>query len=758
MGAAAGAILLRLALDPFWGGSFPYITLFPAIMLSAWVGGLVPGIVTTAICAAAAQYFWVEPAGSWAVTNRSEILGLAVFVLVGAVISALNETWRRTMAGLAESEERLRVTLASIGDGVITTDDQGLVTGLNGVAEQLTGWSGLDAVGRLLREVFVIIDEHSREPAENPVDRVLREGRVSGLANHTLLLTRDGREIPISDSAAPIGGEDGKTAGVVMVFRDITQRRRAEREQTALLERERSSRREAELSASHLRAALRAGRLGSWHYTVATGKVIWSPELEAIHGLEPGTFPGTFEAFRNEIHPADREHVLGAISSAIEQKREHHVQYRIVRSDGVVRWVEGAGQVAYDEDGRPNHMIGVCADITQRREADERFRLAVEAAPAAMLMVDGQGKIVLANALTERLLGYSRSELIGEPVERLVPLRFRACHPELRSAFLEDAHPRTMGAGRDLHAVRKDGSEVPVEIGLSPIDSQEGTFVLAAVTDITERKKVEAQRAQLLERERLAHAELARANRLKDDFLAMLSHELRNPLNAILGYVDLLVSGILPPDRAVPALHAIQRAAQAQARLVETILDLSRIEAGKLELDVVPLDLRNVLDDAVEVVRPDADAKGVRLDVRAGTPVTAIGDSGRLQQVFWNLLQNAIKFTPPGGEVRVTLAELGTHAWIEIRDNGQGIDPEFLPHVFDRFAQAEGRQEHSRGGLGLGLALVRELVHAHGGTVAAASRGPGLGSTFSVTLPVSLAEARSVSKKPEASREAQPSA
>ncbi len=391
----------------------------------------------------------------------------------------------------------------------------------------------------------------------------------------------------------------------------------AERERAALFEKERAARTQAETAEQQLKLAVQAGRMGTWQYTMSTGAVAWSPGLEAIHGFSPGSFPGTFEAFRNEIHPADRDRVLEAIGAAVEQRRDHHVEYRIVRPDGAVRWVEGRGQLFCDREGRPERMVGVCLDVT-------------------------------------------------------------------------------------------------------------------------ERKQVEEERAQLLVREQAARAEVERASRLKDEFLAALSHELRTPLNAVLGYAQLLGTGSLPPERAAHALEAIQRNAQAQARLIESLLDLSRIIAGKLELDLERLDLSSIVDAAVDVLRPEAEAKDLVLDVVASpSRVPLVGDGGRLQQVLWNLLSNAVKFTPPGGRVSVRVAREDSQVQIQVSDSGQGISPEFLPHVFDRFKQADHSKGRAQGGLGLGLALAREIVQAHGGTLVAESLGEGHGSTFIATLPVS---------------------
>jgi PAS domain S-box-containing protein len=643
---------------------------------------------------------------------------------------------KRVEEALRENRELLRITLSSIGDAVIATDTKGAVTFLNSVAVSLTGWNGEDALGRPLQEVFNIISEQTRQPVENLALRSIQEGIILGLANHTVLVARDGTERPIDDAGSPIRDTEGKTLGAVLIFRDISGRRRLERAQAELLdsernarESERNARMAAEAAEQRLQLALDAGRMGTWEYSVGTGGILWSQGLEQIHGYKSGTFPGTFDAFRDQIHPHDRELVLRAIREAIERRQDYFIEYRIVRKDGTIRWVEGRGRLSLDADGNPDRMAGVCADITDRKQAEARFRLAVEAAPAAMLMVDAGGTIVLANALAEQLLGYTRNEIVGLRIEHLVPARFRGQHLEYRMNYLAGASQRPMGAGRDLYAVRKDGSEVAVEIGLSPIQTADGVVVIAAVTDITERK-----RAAEAESQARRHAE--EALRVKDEFLAMLSHELRSPLSAILGWAGILRRGEVQVD-ASHALEVIERNARLEAQLVESLLDLSRIAAGKLELVKERVDLLSVLQTVVDSLRPAANAKGITLDVAAQPgPVVVIGDSGRLQQIFSNLLTNALKFTSRDGHVQVRLTRIGSQAQIQVIDDGQGIDADFLPHIFDRFRQAESARSRAHGGLGLGLAIVRELVQAHGGTAVAESQGKGQGSTFTVTFPI----------------------
>jgi signal transduction histidine kinase len=289
--------------------------------------------------------------------------------------------------------------------------------------------------------------------------------------------------------------------------------------------------------------------------------------------------------------------------------------------------------------------------------------------------------------------------------------------------------------------IAKDGRALWVEARATIIHDEAGNPVgMRGVTfDITERKHIEQERAQLLVREQAARAEIERASGMKDEFLAMLSHELRTPLNAVLGYTQLLSSGVVPPKRAAHAIDVIQRNARAQLRLVESLLDLSRIIAGKLDLELEAVDLSSAVESAADVIRPDAEVKGIQLEVVVpSSPLAITGDRGRLQQVLWNLLSNAVKYTPHGGRVGIHVTEVTSQVHIRITDSGEGISAEFLPYVFDRFKQADTAKRRAPGGLGLGLTLVREMVQAHGGTVVAESGGEGQGSTFTVTMPLSV--------------------
>lgn len=269
--------------------------------------------------------------------------------------------------------------------------------------------------------------------------------------------------------------------------------------------------------------------------------------------------------------------------------------------------------------------------------------------------------------------------------------------------------------------------------------------VAVVFKDISARKRVEDERAQLLTRERAARREAEEASRLRDEFLTTVSHELRTPLTAILGWVQLLRGGRLPPDKHGRALETIERNARAQAQLIEDLLDVSSIMAGKLRLEVTAVDLPAIIEAALETVRPAAEAKGLHLRASLTADCPVMGDTQRLHQVVWNLLANAVKFTPQGGQVHVQLARHEASVEVTVTDTGVGIDPEFQPHAFRRFRQANGATTRAHGGLGLGLSIVRQLVELHGGTVRVFSEGVGRGASFTVRLPLTLLPQRAVS-------------
>jgi PAS domain S-box-containing protein len=366
----------------------------------------------------------------------------------------------------------------------------------------------------------------------------------------------------------------------------------------------------------------------------------------------------------------------------------------------------------------------------------------IESADDAIISKTLEGIITSWNSGAQRIFGYAADEIIGKPVTVLIPPEYIDEEPEILARI-------RVGERIDHYEtvrLAKDGSFIDISLTVSPIKDAQGTIIGASkiARDISARKQAEeaALRARTeaekaaADNERL-YRQAQEASQLKEEFLATVSHELRNPLNAILGWSRMLRSGQVPEDEVGKALETIERNARAQAQLIDDLLDVSRIITGKLRMDVRPADPNLFIEAAIDAVKPAAEAKGVRLQKIMDTSAVSVpGDPIRLQQVVWNLLSNAIKFTSRGGRVQVRLERVNSHVEIVVSDTGEGIAREFLPHVFDRFRQADQRTTRMHGGMGLGLAIVKNLVELHGGSVRAASPGNGEGATFTVRLPV----------------------
>ena len=416
-----------------------------------------------------------------------------------------------------------------------------------------------------------------------------------------------------------------------------------------------------------------------------------------------------------------------------------------VPQTGYKGFFEGHYYPLYDDEGLIAGGLCVVRDITKQRhayelayEAHQRLTFHVENSPLAVVEWDSDFCVSRWSESAERLFGWTAEEVLGKHVTDWKFVFADDVNEVIRLTSKQREGSEIRGVLRNRNYT-KDGSVVHCEWYNSVLNDDEGKLVsvLSLVLDVTARELAAQERAHALLREREAREEAEKADRLKDEFLATLSHELRTPLTSVLGWATLIRSGDIDEANYAIALETIERNARLQARLIDDLLDVSRIITGNLHLELRPIDLAPVVEAARDAVRPTAEAKGINLGTSLATARCTIkGDSNRLRQVVWNLLLNAIKFTPRGGSVSADLHCNDASVVLTVSDTGEGIDPDFLPHVFDRFRQAEGSISRRQGGLGLGLAVVRHLVELHGGSVLAASEGKGLGATFTVELPM----------------------
>jgi PAS domain S-box-containing protein len=591
----AVAVALRWLVDPMLGDRLALVTMYGAIALAVWAGGLGPGILAMLLGYIACDFLFMPPRHALQLIDPHTLPGLLGYLLSSGIIIGFGENLRRAQAraeaGAREAwrqREELSVTLTSIGDAVIATDREARVTFLNRVASSLTGWAPGEAIGQPLEKVFRIVNEHSREQVESPAARALLTGHVVGLANHTVLIAKDGRERAIDDSAAPIRDQDGNVTGVILVFRDVTERR---------------------------------------------GQHIAMHQLAAI--------------------------------------------------------------VASSED--------------------------------AIISKDLDGIVTSWNPAAQRLYGYAPEEIVGKSKALVIP-------PERAHELAESLARIRQGqrvAPYETVRLRKDGTRLDVAITISPVRDEAGDIVGAATIarDITERKRTEAA--------------LREADRRKDEFLATLAHELRNPLAPLSNALQVLKLAGADPASAEQARGLMERQLSHLVRLVDDLLDVSRITTGKIELRRERIGVKEVVDSALETSGPLIEKCGHQLRVELPDEALVVeADPTRLAQVLANLLNNAAKYTDRGGHIALRAERHGNEIVIGVEDDGIGIAPEALPCLFEIFSQADRSVGRAQGGLGIGLSLVRGLVNLHGGSVSVHSDGLGRGSRFSVRLPLAGAPQR----------------
>ena len=852
--AVVVAALIRWLLDPLLGDYVPYPTFFVAVVFAVWVGGWRPALFATGLGFLLALFLFVPPRYSFLGAHGPHLLGLAMYVMVSLAIAVFGEAMRVAQRRSLQAErfaqqqsELLRITLASIGDAVITTDARGNVTYLNAVAEGLTGWTQDDAHGQPLVKVFHIINEQTRQSVESPVEKVLQHGQVVGLANHTILISKDGQERAIDDSAAPIRDDQRQVIGVVLVFHDITERRGLEREQQdaqaqlvttlesitdGFVRFDRDWRvvylnAHAELIARRPRAESLGKTVwelwpdlvgtkvetefrravaeqvtvelenyyepfGRWYalklfptpdggLTIYFQDITESKRAAEVLRRSEERFRRVFETqtigmiewdLESGLITAANEHFLQMVGYTREDVAAGRLNFRAMtppewmarNEEGVAELLRTGRAGAYEKeylrkDGTrvPILIAGVrfensdregmsfIIDLTDRKRVEEdlrgseaRFRAAAEAVSSLVWTNNTSGRMAGEQPGWENFTGQKYEDYQGYGWSQAV-------HPEDAPSTI-DAWKKAVAEESTFefeHRVRRrDGEWRLCSIRAVPVADDSGAIRewVGVHTDITE------ERASMEALRRLT-AELSEGDRRKDEFLATLAHELRNPLAPIRNGLQILRLAGDSKAAIEPVRVMMERQVGQMVHLVDDLLDVSRVSRGKIDLRKEPIELASVLNNAVETSRPLIEASGHKLTVSLPPmPVIVDGDQTRLVQVFANLLNNAAKYSERGGQIELTAERQGSDAVVSVKDTGVGIPPDMLPKVFDLFTQVDRSLEKSQGGLGIGLTLVKRLVEMHDGSVEARSEGHGQGSEFVVRLPVVLS----------ASREAQP--
>ena len=738
--AVALATAARLALDPLLGDRFQLFTYFLALVVVAWHCGFGPSLLALGAGGIAIPFFFFRPRGSMLLATHDQQAGLGVFFVAGAAIALMGGAMRasRDRAGRNAREavaegERLRITLASIGDAVITVDAGGAVSMLNPAAEALTGWNTVEARGRPCDEVFRTTDEATRRPAEGPASRALREGHAVGPDRPALLIARDAAERAIEFLASPINDRGGRAYGVVLVFRDATAARVEERALRASEERFRTMADAAPVLIWVAGTDMRCNYFNK-PWLDFTG---CPAEKEAGDGWAEG------------VHPDDLARCVEAYSAAFDARARFTREYRLRRHDGAYRWLLDNGAPRFSEGGEFLGYVGSCVDITDQKAGAERLLTLTEESdrrrriyettlahtPDLNYVFDLRGRFAYANPAVLTLLGRAAEGVIGRNFHEL------GYPPELATR-LHRQIDEVIESGamiRDETPFTGPGGSGQFEYIFVPVFAEDGVVeaVAGSTRDITERKRLEETLRDQAER-------LKEADRRKDDFLATLAHELRNPLAPIRNALQLMKGSHDDPAAFEHERAMVERQIIHLTRLVDDLLDVARISRGKIELRKEVLELRATVSRVVETIQASVEGCGHALAV--SLPDASIyldADPTRVEQILWNLLSNASKYTEPGGLIRLELGGDGGQAVLKVRDNGIGIEPEMLSKVFEIFVRAEDRGGRLSAGLGIGLSLVKTLVEMHGGEITAASAGLGLGSEFVVRLPAlpSFAEA-----------------
>lgn len=719
-GALMAAVLLRWLLDPLLGDALALVTLFGAVAAALWLAGFRLAIPITLLGYLACNYLFIPPRGQFSFGDRGELVGLIAYLFTCALIILFGEAARIAQARAHQRQEVVRVTLRSIGDAVITTDIEGHITYINGVGESLTGWSHDEALGQPLDRVFHIVNEVTRLPVENPASRVLRDGVVVGLANHTLLIKKDGTECPIDDSAAPIRNEEGHVSGCVLIFRDVTAQRLAERDKINQL-------RTAHLLASIVESSNDAIIGKSLDGIIQS----WNAAAEQLFGFTAEQAVGQHISI---VIPPERLAEEDRIIDSLKKgKRIEHYETERIRSDGQRIFVSLTISPINDESGNVIGASKIVRDVTERKRAEsdrQMFVTLVENSTDFIGICDLEGVPFFINRAGLEMVGLESMEAARHTLIK------DFCFPEDHEKLMKEFFPAVLKDGHGEIEMRfrhfKTGAArwMAYKVWVLSDDANQPIAFATVSQDVTERKRLEDNLRRLANH-------LSDADRRKNEFLATLAHELRNPLAPMSNMLEVVKRADGDNEVLKHAHETIERQLGQMVRLVDDLLDMNRITHDRLELRRSEVELSSVIQQAVEVARPLIDSADQQLMIALpDEPIYLNADRARLAQVFGNLLNNSCKYTRPKGTISLSAKREGDEVIVTVMDNGAGIPADKLDSIFDMFMQVDRTSERSQGGLGIGLTLVKRLTEMHGGSVEARSAGKGQGSEFIVRLPV----------------------
>jgi PAS domain S-box-containing protein len=736
---------LRSVFDASLGEAHQFPFFLAAAAVAAWYGGLGPALLTLVLGYLLADWFFIFPRRTFGGLTALGGFALATYAFTGLVMSiavtagrAATRRTREIALQVEHERERFRVTLLSIGDAVIATDQHGMITFLNPVAEQITGWTHHEAYGKPLQTIFKIYNEITRQPIDDPVAKVLEQGIVVGLANHTILVTKSGQDVPIDDSAAPIRDNDGNLAGAILVFRDVTEQRKAD------------------LAVRRLAAIVEGSEDAILSKNLRGTVTSWNRGAERIYGYSSKEMIGRPIGI---VIPPDRQNEEEEILAKIQRgERIDHFETVRQTKDGRQIHVSLSASPIRDSEGEIQGVSKIARDITERkrieqalRESNARNEAILQSALDGIIVIDHASRVLEFNAAAEKIFGFKRSEVIGQSMaERIIPERLRARHYHGLAKYLETGEGPVLSRRIELPALRANGEEFPAELAIVPIPGSPPSFT-GFLRDLTEQKRAEAElkkaREDLLNANRGLEkkvqertASLEQSVKSIETLLYTIAHDLRSPNRAMQGFASLLTDEYSDrlDDTAQSYLKRISAAALKNDTLICDLLEYGRL--AHADLPMARVDVRNCLEKVIHDLQPQIASSDAIIDVAGAQPWPAAwANDSVLSQILTNLLSNALKFVAPGVSPRMRI-------WVEnstlnskpslklfIEDNGIGIPPEIRHRLFEPFQRGTSGSHYQ--GTGMGLAIVQKGAERLGGKVGFSSN-PGRGTCFWLELPL----------------------